>query len=134
MIRPRYSQSDRVARVSQAFVHLVARQVMRLRREVYPAGSDPRGMGLQYGRSPVVIGYTAVVTGAISPASGTVYGTGTVQVYYPANAGDPSLTEDADNPSVPVNNWYTTSGTIAVGKHCMVLSMNGALWLLEFDC
>jgi hypothetical protein len=106
---------------------------MRLMRDI-PYPGDPRGKGTQGGRSPVVIGYPAIVTSAISQASGTTFGSGQVQLYYPATPDATLLTADADSTTMPVNNWFTTSGTIAAGKHCMVISFGGSLWLLTWEC
>lgn len=135
MIRPRFSQADQPVHLSRAFVAQVARQVTRMMRDIPFPGGDTRGKGSHFGGgSPVMIGYPAVVVTAISQASGTSFGTGNVQLYYPSTPDTSALTADVDNASVPVRNWYTTSGTIATGKHCAVMSMGGAMWLLSWDC
>jgi hypothetical protein len=135
MLRPRYSQADQKVELSRAFVDQVAKQVARVLLEVPHPGFDSRGKGTQGGGgSPVMIAYNAIVTSAISQASGTTFGTGQVQLYYADDQSSSALTQDTDNAAVPVQNWYTTSGTIATGKHCVVISISGALWLLTWEC
>lgn len=135
MLRPRYSQGDQKVELSRAFVDEVAKQVARVLLEVPHPGFDPRGKGTQAGgRSPVVIVYTAIVTSAISAASGTSFGAGEVQLYYADDQTSSALTQDTDDAAVPVQNWYTNSGTIAIGTHVIVISISGALWLLGCDC
>ena len=134
MIRPRYSQADRLARPSQAFIDQVARAVLRMQREVYPPGTDPRGKGRQYGRGPVLPVFKAVVASGISASSGNNYGSGAVELYASANPDDEFGTADPDVSSIPCNNWYQNSGTVPVGAHCMVFPSDGGLWLLTWDC
>ena len=135
MIRPRYSPADQPARPSREFIEEVARAVLRLQREIYPPGSDPRGMGKQAGH-PVLPVFKAITTTTIGAASSTDtnYGTGNVQLYFSADPDDDFGTADPDNASVPVYNWYTGSGTIPANTHCMVFPSDNALWLLTWDC
>lgn len=134
MIRPRYSQADQPARPSLAFVEEVARAVLRVQREMYPPGSDSRGLGMYAGRGPVLPLFKAVTVTSISAASSTTYGTGQVQLYYSADDDSTGASVDADNASVPCLNWYTGSGTIPANTHCMVFPSDNALWLLSWDC
>jgi hypothetical protein len=134
MIRPRYSQADRAGNVSGRFVEQVAREVLRLQREVYPPGSDPRGKGLQYGLAAWAGAQMAIVTTAITAASSLTYGSGAVQLHYSVNPGDVAATPDPDVASYPVINWYTSSGTIGTGKHCFVFATSAGLTLLIYEC
>ena len=122
MLRPRHSQADRLARPSQAFIRAVAREILRMQREVYPEGADPHSKGMQWSRQPWAGLQMAIVTTAITQASGTTYGSGYAQLYYSEDPDDSFGTADPDWTSTwnPVTNWYTTSGTIASGKHCFV--------------
>ena len=130
----RSSPADEPGRPSRLFVEQVAREVIRVQREMYPAGADPRGMGMAPGKSVVLPLFKAVTTTAITAASSTTYGTGSVQLYYSANPDDIAATADADNASVPVFNWYTGSGTIPTNTHCHVFPSDNVLWLLTWDC
>ncbi len=99
-----------------------------------PISGDPRPYS---GRStpPYGIGLIpAIVTTAITACSGTTPGTGNAQLYYRATPDATSATADADNASVTVLNWYTSSGTIAVGKHINVYWWSNAYWFANGDC
>jgi hypothetical protein len=134
MIRPRYSQADRPARLSAKFVHEVAREVLRMQREVYPAGTDPRGKGHQWAQAPWGGVQKGVVTTAITAASGLVFGQGACQVCYLLTPDATTTTQDPDAINHKVFNWYTNSGTVAVGTHIYVFAADSALWLLGLDC
>jgi hypothetical protein len=136
MIRPRYSQADAPARVSRDFVREVAREVLRMQREVNPPGTDPRGRGVQLGKAPAMTVFKAVVTTAITAATSSSYGSGYVQLYYSSSPDATGGSPDPDwtSTSTPVRNWYQNSGTIAVGTNCYVVTADYGLWLLGADC
>ncbi|CEF48258.1 unnamed protein product [uncultured bacterium] len=92
-----------------------------------PAGKAPSGASI----------HPAIVTSAISAASGTTEGTGQAQLYYYADPDTTTLTADADSEGaahVDVVNWYTGSGTIPVGTHIILYAYNNRYRLIGADC
>ena len=147
MIRPRYSQADQNASPSLAVVQELIRQAVRNQHEwSYPG--NPLGRGQQQQSVPMMPLIKAVVTTAISQASRSVngnsttitYGSGAVQYYYSDTPDATSATADPDSsgatnaPPVPVLNWYTNSGTIAVNTCVFVTPVDSAVWFIVGDC
>ena len=124
--------SGLTCRPSRAFIDEVC-AVLRVQREMYPHGADPRGLGITGPFSPVLPLFKAITT-TVSAASSTTYGTGQVQLYYSADPDDAFGTADVDNASVPVFNWYTGSGTIPTNTHCHVFPSDNWRLLLTWDC
>lgn len=114
--------------------HLEAEAQTRRVQIGIPISGDPRPSA---GRSSPPFGVgaiPAIVTTAITQGSGTTPGSGAVQLYYLATPDATSATADPDSTETPVLNWYTTSGTIAVGKHVWVVLWSNAYWFLGGDC
>jgi hypothetical protein len=135
MIRPRYSQADEYVTVRRSELEEIVKQTLRSKWQFpYDKGFGKPGHGT--GGAPVLVLQTAIVTSPISQCSGTSFGSGEVQIY--SNDGDPnsftSLNADPDSSVTPVWNWFTTSGTIATGKHCFVSWFSGNLWLIVWEC
>jgi hypothetical protein len=135
MIRPRYSQADQQPELTMATVERLIRAAVRSEREWRYAraiGDGSHGVG-----APSFSLLAGVVTTAISQASGTSWGSGNAQFYYQdadPDGSSSSLSADPDFTSVVVRNWYTTSGTVAVGKHCWCAAYSGAMWLMVWEC
>lgn len=136
MFRPDQSFSDREVKLSNVSARQLALQAIRVKGS--PVGSDV-GPGTSNNASTMVV-YDAIVTTAITPASGTTWGTGKVQLYF---CDDPTSTtaaqKDVDGDdgagNTSVKNWYVSSGTIAVGKHCTVIvGAGGGFRILTWDC
>jgi hypothetical protein len=129
--------SDAFSDVSPATKRRVGHHLETQARRVQvgiPISGDPRPYAGRRAGPPSIGAIPAVVTSAISQATGTTMGTGQVQLYYLATPDATVATADADNASVPVFNWYTGSGTIAVGKHVWVTTWSNAYWFLGGDC
>lgn len=75
----------------------------------------------------------AIVTSAISAASGTTYGTGQAQIKVDNGSG---VAIDDPNYPIPVavTNWYTGSGTVAINTHIFICWRQGGFRLLGADC
>ncbi len=128
MHTPDQALRDRPARIAEAAMHHLARNALRVRNS--PVMSDVGAPALVW-PSGVAVGLWAIVTVAITPCVGTTPGTGKVQLYTPA--ADTDGDDGAGN--TVVMNWATTSGTIAVGKHCKVSAVSGfGLGLDWFEC
>lgn len=80
--------------------------------------------------------FDAIVTSAIGQATSTVYGKGNATIQIDTLSGS-TYTGGAD-PAYPaallVLNWYTNSGTIAIGTHIEIYWRNGNFRLLTADC
>jgi len=111
----------------------VDRQARRVQVGI-PISGDPGRYGQRRGGPPALAAIPAIVVTAITQGSGATPGTGAVQLYYLDTPDDAAATADADNDDVPVLNWYTGSGTIAVGKHVFVSAWSGGYWLVACDC
>ncbi len=144
MLRPDQAQRDVEGRMSEGQAMALAREAMRVR--YLPVMGDT---GTPYTNSTYPVGIMeAIVTTAITPCgTGETWGTGAVRIYYyddevsntsaqPDTSGDgpPDNAVGDTSTSQPVKNWYTTSGTIAVGKHCQVYFAAGGLRLLTWEC
>ncbi len=131
--RPGDALSDQSARLRRRDHTQIDRQARRVQVGI-PISGDPRPFA---GRSNPPVGslvIPAIVTQAITACSGTTPGTGQAQLYYLDTPDATMATADADNTNVPVLNWYTSSGTIAVGKHCWLAAWSNAYWYLGGDC
>ena len=131
--RPSDALSDSPASLRRRDRAGLDRQARRVQVGI-PISGDPRPYARRT-NPPFGVGLIpAIVTSAIGQASGTTMGTGQAQLYYLATPDDTSATADADNNAVPVANWYTTSGTIAVGKHVFLCLWSAAYWLVTWEC
>lgn len=75
----------------------------------------------------------AIVTTAITAASGTTYGSGACQIYIDNNNGT-AITDPAYPSPVSVLNWSQNTGTIAVNTHVEIGWRNGGWRLIVKDC
>ncbi len=128
MHTPDQALRDRPARIAEAAMHHLARNALRVRNS--PVMSDVGAPALIW-PSGAMVGFNAIVTVAITPCVGITAGTGKVQIYTPAKDTDGD--DGAGNTAVV--NWNTTSGTVAVGKHCFVMTAAGfGLTLITWEC
>src|SRR5487761_1391996 len=138
-VRPGQPMGDRPARINETAARQIARQSSRVYRDI-PISVD-RGQGLGVA-TPVFGGFIpAVVTSAISACSTSstpAPGTGQAQLWYwnddtAAMVSNPDGDDGDSGVSggiVKVLNWYTNSGTIAVGKHIFVCAFSNVYWFV----
>jgi hypothetical protein len=148
--RPSEAPGDTPGRLTRRALRQVARETLRVQRSL-PHSLD---RGLRGDRGPLQQLYTpafpglipATVTTAIT-ACGTqstpVVGSGAAQLWYwdddnlvvaQAANGDDGAAGGPETGIVTINNWYTDSGTIAVGTHIFVAAFSGSYWLIGSDC
>jgi hypothetical protein len=131
--RPDQSQGTHGVQISKELLREIAAEVLRVQRSL-PHYGDPTGFGGAdfVAAMPALI--PAVVLTSISQGSGTTPGTGTVQLYYLPDGATAASANPDDGASVTAYNWYTTSGTVAAGKHCFVGVFSGVYWLMLWEC
>lgn len=133
MYRPDQSQGTHAVGISRELLQEIAAEVLRVQRSM-PHYGDPTGFGGVDFQTPMPALIPAVVLSSISQCSGTTPGTGTAQLYYLADGSTAATANPDDGASVTIYNWYTTSGTIAAGKHCFVGVFSGVYWLMLWEC
>lgn len=109
----------------------IAEIVRRVNGQIYNQDARQKKRPVIYGAGVSVV--DAIVTSAITAASGTTYGSGAAQIYIDNDSG--VAIEDPSYPSpVTVLNWYQNSGTIAIGTHVKLNFRNGKWEFLGGDC
>ncbi len=141
MYRADQALSDRPITLSQGSAHAIAKESIRV--NMMPVMSDQNSDIGGTPRCPTIgVLYDAVVTQMITAASppSNDYGSGMVQLHYLDEDISPTMAqpdEDGEDGAghSPVKNWFTTSGTIAVGKRCLVMvGTGGGLRLVSWEC
>lgn len=111
------------------------RAARRIRDSVLRTEAMTFGTGGQRGAprmwNPGVL--EAIVTTAITAASGTTYGTGAAQIKVDDGSGA-AIDDPTYSVPVTVMNWYTGSGTVAINTHIFICWRNGGWRLLGADC
>lgn len=142
---PSQSPGDRPTPIGREAARQLGAAAQRLQRS-FPYARD-RGMrgdrgeiGLWYphafpGLFPATV--TAEIT-ACSTSATPVPGTGQAQLWVWDDDAETFSTNGDDGPNedgiVTVRNWFTASGTIAVGTHVVICPWSNAWWLISGDC
>jgi hypothetical protein len=105
-----------------------------LRTEGAVLDPDRRGPGRTAHWNPGVL--EAIVTTAITAASGTTYGKGnaTIQIDSLSGVTYTAGANSAYATGILILNWLQNTGTIAIGTHITVYWANGNYRLLTADC